>query len=1093
MKKETAPNFVQMEENILSFWQQNQSFEALKTQNKQKNEKRVKNGEAPKYFSFLDGPVTANYKMGLHHAWNRALKDIMLRYNAMQGCEAHFQNGFDSHGLPVELRVEKEVGLNSKKDIEQYGMQNFIEKCMDTVDFYANLMTESSVRLGQWMNWDDSYFTNSDENITSIWHFLKVCHEKGWLVEKYRSTPWCTRCGTALSEHEMSDADAYKDVEHTAVFFKCPIVNNNRFQTLLLTEGQITDKEACLVVWTTTPWTLSSNVAVAVNPELTYSFCKSKTDSRLLIIGKDALKIAKGDAVPLFEVKGSELAGLEYETCFPEIVQQNFAHVVVPWNKVGATEGSGMVHIAPGCGQEDFELGEKLGLNKIVPIDEAGNFAEGFSFYSGKNAGEVADEVFEQLKKQNKMYYTHLYKHRYPHCWRCKNSLVFRLVKDWVIKMDDVRPALIAAIEKVEFQPEFMKKRMLDWLINMGDWSISRKRYYGVPLPFYTCEDCGHVTVIGSLSELQKKATKKFTYGNKEADLPHLHKPYIDNVQIQCEKCGKNAARIPEVGDCWLDAGITPFSTKKYFTDKKFWKQNFVSDVVLEGREQIRLWFYSLLVMAVTLENEPPYKKIICTAMLLDRDGNKLSKSSPNNIPLEDAFNLFGADAIRYLFASNNMLADVRFSREIADEVRRKLLAFWNSYVFFNTYASIDKVDEEWVDGKKNPLFIGEKMDENSIDKTDVWLIQKSNCFMEVCRKYYENQQFSLVCEEFEKLSDELSNWYVRINRKRFWGDAGLASRKAAYRTLYLVLKDMITVMAPTTPFMCEHIWQNMVRPVGQSEKASVFLADFPSKHTAELWHRKQFDHLAKQTEVTREIISLGGRLRSENNLKVKQPLAKMFLIVSGEEEEAARMFADVMKDELNIKEIVFEKDMHKFNTAVLSLDFRKAGAVLKGDAQKLKNSLAEMDEKAMADLVKKVTAGGVFSACGLDGLTSDMFILSYKAKEGFVIVTENGKTVVLDTHITEELKNQGLLRELIHSIQNLRKEMNLKIEQRILLHLQTDNMPFADFLQLNESEIKKSTLAKELTWMKSDEESASTVKLELSDGVTVWTKILGQ
>ena len=994
MKKEpTMPNFVKNEEAILRFWQDNQIFEKMKK----------KNEGSKDYFAFLDGPITANYPMGLHHTWNRSLKDIMLKFAGLSGRDAHYQNGFDCHGLPVELSVEKQLGLDSKKDIEKYGMANFIEACMERIRVYSKKQTEQSIRLGQWMDWNDSYYTNSDSNITAIWYFLKECQKKGWITESYRPTPWCTRCGTALSEHEMADIDAYKELEHMAVFIKLPVKDSN----------------LSLVVWTTTPWTLSSNVAVAVNPELKYSICKVKSTDRRLVVCNTALKILKDDLVEVEkEVLGSELVGLSYETCFPELKEQDFEHKVVAWDSVDATEGSGMVHIAPGCGAEDFDLGQSLGLKNIVPIDEAGNFYEGFGFLTGKNANEVAELVFEELKKRDKLYYTHKYKHRYPHCWRCKHPVLFRLVKNWVIKMDEIRPALIKAIDDVVFQPEFMKKRMLDWLTNMGDWSISRKRYYGVPLPFYVCKECGKLTVVGSLKELEELSSSE-----EVKKLPHLHRPYIDEIKIRCPHCGASVERIPEVGDCWLDAGITPFSTKKYFTDEEFFNKNFPTEVVLEGKEQIRLWFYSLLVMSMVITGKAPYKKIVCTAMLLDREGKKLSKSSPNNISVDEAFETIGADIIRYLFASNNMMSDVRFSFDLSDEIRRTLLSFWNSYAFFNTYACLD-----------NPKLEGYKANKARLDVTDRWLIEKTNKFIREAKENYSNQRFYLVTESFENFIDELSNWYIRVNRRRFWKSDYEEDKLNAYYCLYYALKNIVIVMAPILPFLSEYLWQNMVRELEPKSAESVFLNGF-----AETGFEVNDEEIIELTTIARDIITIAQRLRNENQIKIKQPLRAMYLVVDGKAKKASRLFENIIKEELNIKSIIFEEDKDKFNTAYLTVNFKTAGAAMKGDVQKLKNMLASADEKRMQELVESYKKGKVETA-EFGSLDSSLFILNLKAKTDFVIATEENRTVVLDITLDESLLIEGLSRELIRAIQVLRKEAGFKVEDRVYLALKTDS-----------------------------------------------------
>ena len=1035
MKKEPAmPNLVKNEEEVLKFWEDNKIFNKVKEKNK----------KTGKYYAFLDGPITANNEMKLHHCWNRSLKDIMLRYKALQGFDAHYQNGFDAQGLWVEVGVEKMLGLKDKRDILKFGMDKFTEACIERVNHFANIISAQSQRLGQWMDWNDSYFTNSDTNITSIWYFLKKCYEKGWLIEKFRPMPWCSHCGTSLSEHEL--ADSYQDMEHVAVFFKLPIF----------------ERDWDMLVWTTTPWTLSSNVAIAVNPELVYCVCNVKSSNRKLVVGKNAIKVLKDDLISVeTEVLGSELVGLSYQTCFEELEEQNFVHKIVPWEDVDAEEGSGAVHIAPGCGAEDFELGQRLSLPNVCPVDESGIFYSNFGFFAGKDAGEVSDLVFNQLKARGKLYYTHKYKHRYPVCWRCKKPLIFRLTKEWYIRADEIRQQLIDAVETVVWQPEFMKKRMLDWLVNMGDWNISRKRFYGLPLPFYRCEKCGKLTVVGSLEELKKLSSE-----SQVDALPHLHRPYIDDIEITCPECGAKVRRVSEVGDCWLDAGITPFSTKKYFTDKEFFKKNFPAECVIEMKEQIRLWFYSLLFMSVTLTGKAPYKKVIGFAMLVAEDGSKFSKSGPNNISFNDLVDKTGADVIRYLFASNNMLNDTRFGFSITDEIKRKLLGLWNAYVFFNTYALIDK-----------PKLDGFKINFESFDTTDKWLWEQCNKFVENSTANYNNNNYFLVVRDFENLIDNLTNWYIRVNRRRFWKSDDEEDKLNAYFSLYNALKTICRVMSPILPFMAEHIWQNMVREVEKGEKESIFLSSFPTASDV------RFPNLDEQTQAVREIIAIGQRLRNENQIKVKQPLKTMFLNVNEETKKAAKTFEQIIKDELNIKEIVFENDNNKFNDAYLTVNFKTAGAVLKGDVQKLKNMLLEATEEQVQNFVSQFKEGKV-SVFEFENLDSSLFNLCYKAKEEYVIATENDITVVLDVTIDENLMLEGLARELIRSIQVLRKQANFKVEERISIAFLQPTENIKRVVEIFGDRIKQEVLARQIE--EKIENPSLEEKIELSDESTI-------
>ena len=996
MKKEQGNlDYVKMEEGVLSFWQTNDIFEKMKAKNK----------KTGKYFATLDGPVTANYDMGLHHAYNRTFKDAMFKFNALCGCDQHFQNGFDCHGLPVEQRVERELGIDSKREIEQYGIDKFVETCLKTVDKYAKSMTKSSIRLGQWMNWDDSYFTNSDDNITAIWYFLKKCDEKGWLKLSHRPMPWCTRCGTQIAEHDMASDGVYRDDTCQAIFFKCPILNSNND----------------MLVWTTTPWTLCANVAVAVNPEMNYNIVKIKSSNRNLIVHANAMKVLKDDVVEVIKtIKGSELVGQIYETPFNELEEQQFEHKIVAWEQVDETEGSGAVHIAPGCGVEDFELGERLGLNKIVPIDEAGLFYSNFGVLAGKDANtdETRDFIFDILKERNKVYYTHKYTHRYPHCYRCGKPLLYRLITQWVIKMDEIRPELIKAIDGVEFNPDFMKKRMLDWLNNMGDWAISRSRYYGLPLPFYPCKKCGHLTVVGSLDEFKKLSSEQ------EVDsLPHLHRPYIDKIKITCPHCGNKVERIKEVGDCWLDAGITPFSTKKYFTDKAFFNKNFPIECVIEAKEQIRLWFYSLLVMSVVLTGKAPYKRIGTTPMLLAQDGKKLSKSSPNNIPLDTAFKEIGADIIRYNFVQTPLINDVKFGRDTCDEVKRKLLGLWNAYIFLNTYAVIDKPD-----------LTNFKPDENKLTFMDKWLINRVNEFVKNAHTAYSNIQFGAVSKDFELLIDELTNWYIRNNRRRFYKSENDTDTLNAYFCLNYAIKNICMVMFPIIPFITEYLWQNAVRELDKSAAESVALNGYVIGE-----FKVKDEHLTLYTNIVRNIFTMVSKLRNENQIKVKQPLKTLYINGNQNVAKAVKLYAGIIESELNIKNVVLEHDNSKFNDEYLALDFRRAGAALKGDVQKVKNYLANATETEMRAYVAGFKSGKV-NIKEFNNLDSGLFTLATKPKQDYVISNDGDITVVLDVTIDRELMLEGLSRELIRAAQVLRKKADFKVEDRIYIEFSTDS-----------------------------------------------------
>ena len=1014
MQKESSnTNFIKLEENILDFWKQNKCFEKLVEKNK--------DGER---FRFLDGPVTANNKLGVHHIWGRTLKDIAIKYNALIGKSQQYQNGFDAQGMWVEVNVEKELGLNGKPEIMNYGLDKFTNKCMERVNYFANEITNQSIRMGQWMDWENSYFTNTDENITSIWAFLKKCDEQGYIIKKNRPMAWCPRCGTSLSEHEM--AGAYHEVTHTALFIKLPVKNHN-FK---------------MVAWTTTPWTLSANVALAVNPTLEYVKVKASNSDDILCMGKDSVeRVLKKDYQILETLMGSDLVGLEYETCFPELEELRFSHKIVPWEDVDNTEGSCVVHIAPGCGAEDFELGLKHNLPQVCPINDQGVLLENTGFLANKKTTDVVELVVDRLKQDNKLLYAHSYKHSYPYCWRCKTDLVYKLISTWYIDMTKIRPQLIKAVDEVEFQPEYAKKRMLDWLNNMGDWNISRSRFYGLPLPFYVCPKCNKVHVIGSIEELKQRAVDP----QKVDALPNIHRPWIDDIFIKCD-CGETISRVTEVGDCWLDAGITPFSTKKYFTDRDYFNKNFPSEYVCEMIEQIKLWFYSLLVMSVVLTGKAPYERIITYQYVKDENGEEFHKSGGNSLQCDDVANKVGADAIRYLYAGANPTNDMRFGYTLIDEARRKMLGYWNAYAFFNTYASID-----------NPNLNRFTPNSSDLSNTDKWLLQATNEFIEKSKVYYSKYQSYNVVKDFEVLIDNLTNFYIRANRRRFWKGENDTDKLVAYYCLYNSLKQIAKVMAPIIPFMAEHIWQKMVREIEPNEEISVMLSGYAQTITS-----YQFKEHIDYANITQKVLTLANHLRAENNLKVKQPLAKMYIVSDNKNTlNAINEYKELIKDEINVKEVEVTDNVETFNNYYLALNFKTAGAVLKGDVQKVKAMLENSSDEQKQQFVKDFD-NGVVNIEPFGKLDSSLFIKNSKPKQEFVLSKEDDLTVVLDIELTQDLIEEGILREIIRYAQVLRKEADFTIDARIKLSMVADSEKLANIIDKNQDKIVSETLAVE-------------------------------
>ena len=840
-------DFTKLEKEVLSLWDKEQTFALLR--------KQLAGKEA---FSFLDGPITANNPMGVHHAWGRTLKDIFQRYKAMQGFDQRWQNGFDCQGLWVEVEVEKDLGFNSKKEIRAFGLDKFSRACRERVEKYAKIIDEQSKRLGQWYDFNNSYYTFSDTNIEYIWHFLKTCDEKGWLYIGNRSMPWCSRCGTSLSAHEL--ADGYTEMTHESVYFLLPIKEQ---------PGEY------LLAWTTTPWTLLANVAAAVHPKLTY--IKIQHDDKILYLAKDRLKAVYPEAKILAEVPGTALAGLHYEGPFDDLPSSKVEHQVVLWQEVSAEEGTGIVHIAPGCGAEDHDLAQELRLPLIRPVDEAGIYVAGFADFTGKATSEVRDQVFASLKAKDRLFRTEPITHRYPGCWRCGQELIWRIADEWFISAEKIRPLMQKAAAKANWLPESIGKRMQDWLVNMRDWCISRKRFWGLPLPFYRCE-CGELTVVSSKAELIRLATTEIT----EENLPELHLPWIDQFKIACPKCGKDVSRVPEVGDCWLDAGIVPFSTLKYFADKAYWQKWFPAELVCEMREQVRLWFYSLLFMSVTLENTTPYRNVLSYEKVMDETGRAMHKSWGNAIWFDQAVEKMGADVMRWIYAKQNVTANLLFGYKLADAIRRKVLTLWNTYSFFVTYANIDQWQPKASAAAPS----------HSLDK---WILAELQDLISKMTGSLDSYDTVSAINAADEFIDHLSNWYVRRSRRRFWKSQNDTDKESAYQTLHTVLLTLSRLLAPILPFVSEVMYRNLS---GDQADASVHLTAYPQADESQ-----KNDELKARMRSVRDIVSFGLSARADAGIKVRQPLASLSFWstekFAANEEEIA-----IIQEEVNVKAV---------------------------------------------------------------------------------------------------------------------------------------------------------------------------------------------
>jgi len=1025
---------IEMEHKLLKWWDENDIFNKL----------REKNSKGPRW-SFLDGPITANNPMGVHHAWGRTYKDIYQRYQAMNGRHMRYQNGFDCQGLWVEVEVEKEQGFRSKKDIEEFGVEKFIDLCKQRVKKYSGIQTQQSIRLGYWMDWDNSYYTMSDENNYTIWHFLKKCYERGWIYRGSDVMPWCWRCGTALSEHEIV-TEGYREMTHTSVFLRFPL------------KGR---ENESLLVWTTTPWTLTSNVAAAVHPDLTYA--KVKQGDEYFYLLESLLNILRGEYKVVKTLAGKDMLGWEYDGPFDDLpAQEGVVHKIIPWKEVTEKEGTGIVHIAPGCGKEDFALSKEFNLAVIAPLDEAGIYVDGFAWLTGRSATDVADDIFKDLEKKGILYYLEDYIHRYPVCWRCGKELLFRLVDEWFIDMDTLRYQIMEVTKKIRWLPDFGMERELDWLNNMHDWCISKKRYWGLCLPIYYCKKCGNFEVIGSREELKERAVE----GWEKFEGHSPHKPFVDYVKIKCSECGDRISRIPDVGNPWLDAGIVSFSTMHYLTDNEYWRKWYPADFITECFPgQFRNWFYSLLAMSTVLENHEPFRCILGHALVKDEKGEDMHKSSGNAIWFDEAAEEMGVEIMRYIFASHNPFNNLNFGYGLGHETYRKLLTFWNCYSFYVTYASVDGFDPTKVET--------EHIDAPLIDR---WLLSKLNSLIIKCRDRMENFDVASVMRNMESFIDELSNWYIRTGRRRFWKSENDEDKTSAYLTLFWTLDALNKLYAPILPFLSEEIYQNLVRSVDESAPESVHLSEYPDFNEDFI-----LPDLEENMKNVIDIVKLGRNARNVSAIKVRQPLAKIYVAFKGKgEKKVSDDLIYLVKDELNIREIEYvSPDSSELIQYSAKPNFALLGRKLRSEMGIVRDAL----ESLHSEFIKRNIVGKSGFVLDADEkkyeLSSDEVIVE-KSPPSYLSVSEDDNWIVaLDTRITESLLNEGLVRELIHRIQDLRKEAGYHVADRILVRYRHDGL-LSELIEKYHDHIKAEVLATELIEGISEEDKYD-IKKELS------------
>ncbi len=1122
MTIEQAPNeldFIRNEHEVLEFWKENRAFETTR---------KLHKGES--HWSFIDGPITANNPMGVHHGWGRTYKDLFNRYWTMRGRELRYQNGFDCQGLWVEVEVEKEKGFRSKKDIEAYGLDKFVRECKARVLRFAAVQTEQSRRLGYWMDWNDpdhlrelaeklledplqemtvsgpqgsvtdtveqiigrlglpelggSYFTFSNENNYMIWKFLKKTWENGWLYRGADVMPWCPRCATAISQHEIV-TDGYAELTHRSVTLRFPLRER---------------KGESLLIWTTTPWTLTSNVAAAVGPELTYLKVRVKPEGtnqeQILYLSKGTLPLLKGEVEILEEIKGREMEGWTYEGPFDELpaaqepggvtelkeLQKGIpqdavhAHQVILWDEVGEEEGTGIVHIAPGCGAEDFELSFEYTLPRIAPLNEEGYFIEGFDWLTGMHVSEVADPIFQNLQEKGILFQIEPYTHRYPTCWRCKTELVFRLVDEWFINMGEnyqkpreeltaeekassLRYQIMDVVDQIRWIPEFGHARELDWLRNMHDWMISKKRYWGLALPIWVCEACDHYHVIGDEHELEERAV-----AGLQALAGHTpHRPFIDQVKLECDQCGGQMSRVPDVGNPWLDAGIVPFSTLRYRTDPEYWETWYPADWISESFPgQFRNWFYSLLAMATVIDQSPPFLENFSYASLYAEDGREMHKSWGNAIEFNEAADKMGVDVMRWLYCAHKPENNLLFGYHRAEETRRRfIIPFWNVYSFFTTYAEIDgwtpvvsSFDPQQPEGETPES-------ENPLDR---WILGRLNESLAVVTDRLENSDAFTATQVFEDLLDDLSNWYVRRSRRRYWKTETDQDKEHAYQTLWHVLVKMSRALAPIIPFLTESIYQNLVRDQFPDAYESVHHTNWPQVDQDILEPK-----LMNQMRLAREIASQGLSARSNEGIKVRQPLSKVVVFVKQGKAELEDDLAEIVTDELNIQELEFVEDSESLVSYKIFPVNRLLGPKYGEDFPTIRAALEELDP----DQVAAAVGAGESIALQVNGktisLTPEEIMVRTEAAEGFSTVDSKLLTVAIETTITPELRAGGLARELVRRIQDFRKQADFDISDRIeVVYKATPDLKRA--IQKHKSYIMEETLAVEFKEGEPDE-----------------------
>ena len=1009
-KVPTDLKFVEREREVEKFWRDNNIFEKSIEDRK----------DAPTYM-FYDGPPTANGKPHIGHALTRVIKDMIPRYRTMKGYKVPRKAGWDTHGLPVEIEVEKELGINGKEQIEKYGVAPFIEKCKESVWKYKSMWEQFSNVIGFWADMDDPYVTYHNSYIESEWWALKQIWDKGLLYKGFKVVPYCPRCGTPLSSHEV--AQGYKDVKERSAIV--------RFKKK--------DEDVYFLAWTTTPWTLPSNVALCVNPDEEYSKVK-QGDYTYILASALVETVLKEDYTVLKNYKGKELEGIEYEPLWGGLNVKGKAWYVVCDNYVTLTDGTGIVHIAPAFGEDDSRIGRNYNLPFVQLVDAQGNLTKETK-WEGIFVKDADKLVLKDLEESGKLFDAPVFEHSYPHCWRCNTPLIYYARESWYIKMTAVKEDIIRNNNTINWIPESIGKgRFGDWLENIQDWAVSRNRYWGTPLNVWICE-CGHMHSIGSIDELKSMSK------NCPDDI-ELHRPYIDAVTITCPECGKEMKRTPEVLDAWFDSGSMPFAQHHYpFENQEKFEAQYPADFISEAVDQTRGWFYSLLAISTLIFNRAPYKNVIVMGHVQDEDGQKMSKSKGNAVDPMDALNKFGADAIRWYFYVNSApWLPNRFHDKAVEEGQRKFLGtLWNTYAFYVLYADIDNFD---------PTKYSLEYDKLSV--MDKWLLSKLNTLVKTVDDYLSNYKITETARALQSFTDDMSNWYVRRCRERFWAKGMEQDKINAYMTLYTALITLSKIAAPMIPFMTEEIYQNLVRSVDKNAPESIHLTDFPKVNE---------EFIDKDLEVSMDevldIVVLGRAARNSANIKNRQPIGNMYVKA---ENVLSPFYVEIIEDELNVKAVEFKDDVEEFVSYSFKPQLKTVGPKYGKLLGKIKELLSNLDgHKAMQEL----NADGALNF-DFDGekvvLGREDLLIETAKNENFVTEADNKVTVVLDIRLDDALLEEGFVRELISKIQTMRKEAGFEVVDHIVLS-QSGNDRIAEIIKKNEAVIKNDTLADEIVY----------------------------